>query len=159
MKCMLVIVVNLVLSSVALAGPERIVHVASTGPGDGDFVGVVLGPGDGAAVNNYECVTNDSGCPANTKLIDGSGNFIGCTAGCTGNCTACSGNLEISPTLCKYNPTYTCTLTLPLIRCGLQGTGACGTIGPGSPDNNGCYCTPPATYPPSGTSCSFKSCF
>ncbi|MBL9031432.1 MAG: hypothetical protein JNM80_06960 [Phycisphaerae bacterium] len=146
-------------ASIALAGPERIVHVASSDPEPREFVGVEPGSGgDGAAINNYECVGNDAGCPAGTKIIDASGNFVGCGAGCSGNCNACSGNTQVSPQLCSKKQGETCYLAVNTVNCGNKGAGTCGTTGPGSPDNNGCFCTPPTAYPPSGERCDVRQC-
>lgn len=111
-------------------------------------------------IPNYYCKAFDDGCPMGTKKIDSNGNFVGCTNACTGRCTTCSGS-QNPIALCVKKADQSCALALPLVKCGVTGSGACGTTPTptsGPPDNNGCYCTPPTTYPSDAEVCLLLQC-
>jgi hypothetical protein len=119
-------------------------------PPESDTVGVEWTE-DGAArmttspTSNYVCTFYD-GCPANTRIINGSGSYS-CNTGCTGNCTVCKGGPEAGD-ICARSPGNQCTTSLTLaMKCGKKGTGGCTSTPPTGPiDNDLCYCTVPTSW-------------
>lgn len=141
--------------------PEALVYVASsTGQPDSPEsppVGVEGTDPNPGAITNYKCVAYDNGCPAATGFITGSGNWKGCTATCSGSCTRCSGSVYAAQ-LCKKSAGDTCSISNTTVNCGTKGTASCGTSSTlgGDPDNNGCYCGTPPSYP--GGTCNVRIC-
>lgn len=105
-------------------------------------------------ISNNKCQAFDQ-CPV-VRLINDQGNYVGCTAACTGSCEFCSASV-CGAQLCVRSHGSTCDLSTTSVDCGKKGAGACaGPLGGGPPDNRGCTCAPPATYP--GSTCKVFQC-
>lgn len=109
-------------------------------------------------IPNYKCHDYTNGCPAGASYIDNDGNIQGCSAGCTGECTYCSGG-AVGVVICKKSANDSCVLVGDdrSESCGFEAPGRCiSAIGVGGGDNHGCVCV--RRGPNTPTSCSFKPC-
>lgn len=97
-------------------------------------------------LSGYECREFPRGCPANSLMLDGDGQFQGCTRSLLGNCndkcSVCEGSTYAAQ-LCVAAPTKECGSTGSDVDCGKIYYGSC--VNPVTPTPAGTYHLPGGT--------------
>jgi hypothetical protein len=112
--------------------------------------------------NNYIC-QEIARCAKDTPVANPQGNIKGCVPKtttpptCIGSCTMCAGGETAGYNCRRTNvPTDSCAGSGGAMECGQPQTSTCVFALPNA-GLNGCGCTIPPTYPPTG-SCVFAMC-